>query len=220
VKSGAVGTRRYGDAQPVHLQEAAVVDTPLKPLARALDLFGGLVASVGPDQWSLPTPCDAWNVQQLVGHVLSGQRLFARVLAGEPMEAVVAETPDRSITDGGSDVVSAYRASAEDLLAAFGNPGALERVVTVPAGTVAGAVAVHLRTTEALVHGWDLARATGLRFDVPADLAEGELAFSRPMLDRIPPERRTFGPSRPVADDAPAIDRLAALLGRDPGAWT
>src|SRR5215213_2252499 len=68
VKSGAVGTRRYGDAQPVHLQEAAVVDTPLQPLARALDLFGGLVASVGPDQWSVPTPCDAWNVQQLVGH--------------------------------------------------------------------------------------------------------------------------------------------------------
>jgi len=196
-----------------------VVDTPLEPLARALDLFGGLVAAVGPDQWFLSTPCDAWNVEQLVGHVVSGQRLFARVLAGEPIEAVKAQTRDCPITDGGSDVVSAYRASAEHLLAAFGNPGALERIVTVPAGTVPGAVAVHLRTTEALVHGWDLARATGPRFDVPPDLAEGELAFSGPMLDRIPPERRPFGPSRPVGDDAPAIDRLAALLGRDPGAW-
>jgi len=197
-----------------------VVDTPLEPLAGALDLFGRLVAAVGPDQWSLPTPCDAWNVEQLVGHVVSGQRLFARVLAGEPLDAVVAEARDRPITEGGSDAVSAYRASAEDLLAAFGKPGVLERIVTVPAGTVPGAVAVHLRTTEALVHGWDLARATGLRFDVPGDLAEGELAFSRPMLDRIPPERRTFGPSRPVRDDAPPIDRLAALLGRDPAAWT
>jgi uncharacterized protein (TIGR03086 family) len=196
-----------------------VADTPLKPLARALDLFGGLVAAVGPDQWFLPTPCDAWNVQQLVGHVVSGQRLFARVLVGEPIEAVTTEMRDRSITDGGSDALSAFQASAEELLAAFGNPGALERIVTVPAGTVPGAVAVHLRTTEALVHGWDLARATGLRLDVPADLAESELAFSRPMLDRIPPERRPFGPSRPVGDDAPAIDRLAALLGRDPGAW-
>src|SRR4051794_18445543 len=125
----------------------------------------------------------------------------ARVGAGGP---AAAELP------------AAYQASAADLLEAFNQPGALEQVVTVPAGTVPGAVAVHLRTTEALVHGWDLARATGLPFDVPADLAEGEIAFTRPMLDRIPPERRPFAPSRPVDDEAPAIDRLAALLGRDP----
>jgi uncharacterized protein (TIGR03086 family) len=195
-----------------------VVGTPLEPLSRALDLFGQLVAGVRPEQWSLPTPCDAWNVQQLVGHVVSGQRLVARVLRGEPFEAAMAEAREPSIDLLGNDAVAAYRASAEDLLAAFGEPGALERVVTVPAGTVPGAVAVHLRTTEALVHGWDLAWATGLAFGVPAELAESELAFTRPMLERIPPERRSFAPARPVGEDAPTIDRLVALLGRDPTA--
>ena len=193
-----------------------MVGTPLDPLAKALGLFGDLVGAVGPEQWSLPTPCEAWNVQQLVGHVVSGQQLLARVLRGEPFESAAAGTRDPSQTLVRDDAAAAFRTSAEDLLAAFGEPGALERVVTVPAGTVPGAVAVHLRTTEALVHGWDLARATGLPFDVPADLAEGELAFSRPMLERIPPERRSFAPARPVPDAAPAIDRLAALLGRDP----
>ena len=70
--------------------------------------------------------------------------------------------------------------------------------------------------TELLVHGWDLSRATGLPFPVPDDLAEGELAFSRPMLERVPAGRRSFAPAQPVGEDAPAIDRLVALLGRSP----
>jgi uncharacterized protein (TIGR03086 family) len=195
-------------------QEATVVGTPLESLTNALGLFGRLVAGVGPEQWSLPTPCEDWNVQQLVGHVVSGQRLLARVLRGEPAEEPSSQATGPATGDRSHDLVAEYRASAEELLAALAEPDALGRVVTVPAGTVPGAVAVHLRTTEALVHGWDLARATGLRFDVPDELAEAELAFSRPMLERIPPERRRFAPAQPVADDAPAIDRLAALLGR------
>ena len=191
-----------------------MVGTPLEPLSRALDLFGRLVAEVRPEHWSQPTPCEAWDVQQLVDHVVSGQRLAAAVLRGEPFEAAKAHAGDPSVD--ADDRVAAYRTSAEDLLAAFGRPGALDRIVTVPAGTLPGAVVVHLRTTEALVHGWDLSRATGLPFPVPDDLAEGELAFSRPMLERVPAGRRSFAPAQPVGEDAPAIDRLVALLGRSP----
>ena len=90
-------------------------------------------------------------------------------------------------------------------------------MVTVPAGTVPGAVALHLRLTELLVHGWDLARATCQpTTGLPVDLAEQELAFSQVQLGRIPPDRSPFAPPEPVADDAPAVDRLAALLGRNP----
>jgi uncharacterized protein (TIGR03086 family) len=71
-----------------------------------------------------------------------------------------------------------------------------------------------VRTVETLVHGWDLARATGRPTPFPDELVEAELAFSRDLLERIPEGRQPFAPSRPVADDAPAIDRLAALLGR------
>jgi uncharacterized protein (TIGR03086 family) len=200
-------------------QEVAVVDTPLEPLSGALDLFGRLVAKVGPEHWTRPTPCEAWDVQQLVDHVVSGQRQAAAVVRGEPFDAQKSQPGGPPID--ADDRVAAYRASADDLLAAFGQPGALERVVTVPAGTLPGAVVAHLRTTEALVHGWDLSQATGLPFPVPEDLAEGELAFSRPMLERIPPGRRqSFAPAQRVPENAPAIDRLAALLGRSPGAAT
>lgn len=76
-----------------------------------------------------------------------------------------------------------------------------------------------LRITELLVHGWDLARATGQPARFPDGLAQQELAFSRGALSAIPPERTPFAPSRPAGPDAPAIDQLAALLGRstEPG---
>ena len=101
------------------------------------------------------------------------------------------------------------------MLGAFREPGALDRIVTVPFGTVPGMVALHLRITEFLVHGWDLARATGQPVIAPDDLAAQELAFSRSMLAKIPPDRRPFAPPQPVAGLAPAIDQLAACLGRD-----
>lgn len=101
------------------------------------------------------------------------------------------------------------------LQAAFAQPGVLEKVVTVPIGAVPGVVALHLRIAESLVHGWDLAQATGQPTDgLPDDLAEQELEFSRRRLPDLPPDRRPFAPVQPVSDDAPALDRLVALLGR------
>jgi uncharacterized protein (TIGR03086 family) len=99
-------------------------------------------------------------------------------------------------------------------VAAFRQPGALGRTVEVPFGTVPGAVAVHLRLTEVLVHGWDLAQATGQALAFPENLAEQELAFSRDALGALPPGRSPFAPPTPAPDTAPAIDRLAACLGR------
>jgi hypothetical protein len=65
------------------------------------------------------------------------------------------------------------------------------------------------------VHSWDLARATGQpTTGLPEDLAEQELSFSRVQLEKLPPGRSPFAPPQPVQQGAPAIDRLAGLLGR------
>jgi len=91
----------------------------------------------------------------------------------------------------------------------------LERVFQAPIGPAPGAVLLHLRITELLVHGWDLARATGQPAHLPDDLAEEELAFARGLsAPDVPRSGHPFGPAQGVADDAPTIDRLAAYLGR------
>lgn len=179
-------------------------------LSLALDFTGQLIAGVREEQWAGPTPCPDWTVHDLVKHIIGGNSLFTGALRGgeQPPAPPGAGLP-------GAGLPAAYRDSAAGLLAAFTEPGALDRIVTVPFGTVPGIVALHLRITELLVHGWDLARATGQPATAPEGLAEQELAFSRSKLADIPPERRPFAPPQPADDLAPAIDQLAACLGRD-----
>lgn len=185
-------------------------DSPLQQLSRSLDALGQLVQGIRDEQWDDPTPCTQWSVRDLVSHLVAGNRLFTAVL----LDGVPPDVPgDGQVTR--DELRTAHRESAEALLAAFASPGVMDRVVTVPFGTVPGRAALHLRLVEALVHGWDLAHATGQspRFD--DELAEQELEFTRERLADVPPERSPFGPPQAVSDDRPALDRLAACLGRD-----
>lgn len=184
-------------------------DSPLDQLVAALAAAEHVIGGVRPDQWAAATPCSEWTARDLIAHLVGGNHLFANALRGEELAAPAS-------SDG--DPLVAYQDSASALRTAFGEPGALDRVITVPFGTVPGMVALHLRIIEALVHGWDLARATGQPAAFPDDLAEQDLAFTRDKLADIPPGHSPFGPPQPVDDDAPAIDRLVACLGRDPRA--
>jgi uncharacterized protein (TIGR03086 family) len=184
---------------------------PVDRLATALEGTERLVAAVRDEQWAAPTPCAEWDVRALVGHLVGGNRMFARILDGE---ALADARPAQGTDVLGNDPVAAYQSAADLVVAAFGRPGVLDQVVAVPFGSVPGIVALHLRITEVLVHGWDLARATGQEARFPDDLVEQELEFSRGALPKVPPARSPFAPPQPAPDDAPPIDRLAACLGR------
>lgn len=173
-------------------------------LALALGATEAVLDGIAAEQWMLPSPCTEWSVRDLADHLVTGNDRFTAALGGPSAATPVA----------GSEVPEAYRRSARRLLDAFGQPGVLDKLVDVPFGTVPGGVALQLRITEVLVHGWDLAQATGQPPRFPEDLAEQALTFSQAMLSKVPAGRQPFAPPQPVADDAPAIDRLAACLGR------
>ncbi|MGH3272980.1 MAG: TIGR03086 family metal-binding protein, partial [Streptosporangiaceae bacterium] len=146
---------------------------PAGELALALDVTGGLIAAIGDDrQWELPTPCPGWTVAEMVTHLADGNYVFVAVLHGTPLEQ--ARSAAEAVAPG-DDLVARYRDSGTKLVAAFSQPGILEQVVTIPPGTMPGIGALHIRTVEALVHGWDLAQATGRSAPFPDDLAEQEL---------------------------------------------
>jgi uncharacterized protein (TIGR03086 family) len=170
----------------------------------SLEVTGSTIDAIAEDQWELPTPCTEWTVRQVAEHLIGGNDLFTRALGGDAP----------AVPPTGRALPEAYHESAVRLLAAFRQPGVMDSVVQVPFGSVPGAVALGLRVTEILVHGWDLAQATGQAPSFPEDAAEHALAFTAPMLERIPPERQPFGPPQPVDPGAPAIDRLASCLGR------
>lgn len=187
--------------------------TSIDGLATVLGTVGELVDSVEPGQWNASTPCPAWTVRDLVGHLVLGHHLFTGLLRGE------ATTAPGSLDPASGDVlgdapVAAYRAAGDGLLTAFRQPGAMERIVRAPAGDVPGVVAVHLRVVEELVHGWDLARATGRTVRFPDEIVEPALGFTRSALADLPTDRSPFAPPQPVPEHARPLDRLAALLGR------
>lgn len=178
----------------------------IENLGRSLAAVGDLIAKVQADEWSAPTPCTDWTVSRLVHHLIGMNRVFSALLAGDP--------PPRRDTDRVEDEpLTAYRMSAATLQAAFAKPGVLERTFHGPLGAATGAERLQIRLYDLLAHGWDLAQATGQPAVLPDDVAEQALAFVRTQLtEQARPGR--FGPAQVVADHAPAIERLVALLGR------
>jgi uncharacterized protein (TIGR03086 family) len=178
----------------------------LDDLEQSLAEAGRLVEALRDDQWDAPTPCSGWNVRDVVRHVTAGNAFFAHAIAGEQSPS---EGPGRVADDA-----AAYARSVELLVTAASAAEALDQLVSVPFGVVPAPVAVQMRVVEALVHGWDLARATGQATTFADDLVDRTDTFTRQLLERVPPGRSPFSPSVPAADDAPPLDRLAALLGR------
>jgi uncharacterized protein (TIGR03086 family) len=184
-------------------------------LTLALEATGDLIAGVRSDQWSARTPCSDWDVRALSNHLVFGMRRYIGILRGDPPLPIDDLPRLRAVDQLGDDPVRAYREAGSGLLAAADQPDLLGKTFTIPLGTVPGAIALHILTTEILVHGWDVARATGQPARLPESVAERELAFTRRQLPPDAPRSSpAFGPAQRVADDAPAIDRLAGYLGR------
>jgi uncharacterized protein (TIGR03086 family) len=185
-------------------------------LNRVLDAYAHLLEGVRPDQWANPTPCASWDVRRLVDHVTTGTRVFAAVANGErpegmeglqQLQALVVPAPD-------DDPVTSYLDSARQLREAFSRPDFPDGTYPTPAGERGGEFLIQMGLIETLIHGWDLAHATGQIAAFPEAIVEQTLATARVSLAGHPRDNRGFGVEQPAPEDAPAIDRLAAFLGR------
>jgi uncharacterized protein (TIGR03086 family) len=179
---------------------------PTYALGLILDGYADLVAGVTPAQWSAPTPCENWDVRTLVNHVVMGQHVFIAALQDQPRPDVAADYL-------GDDPLGSFQGASQALLTAFDLDGVMSKTIKVPFGEIPGFGAMHLRSIEGLVHGWDLAKATGQPLRFPEELTAAELAFAQAAIGAVPREGR-FADEQPVASDAPALEQLAALLGR------
>jgi uncharacterized protein (TIGR03086 family) len=172
-------------------------------------------ARVTADQYDRPTACTEWNVRDVLNHVVS-TLVLGKALLGDippaPGTGGPGALPELDLI--GDDPLDAYRKAAAELLVAAGGD-ALARNHTTPLGEMPGFVLGGFTTLDIAVHGWDLAKATGQDATLETGMAETMLAFAQQTLSddmRAP----RIGPALPVADDAPATDRLVAFLGRMP----
>lgn len=187
----------------------------------ASGLFGQKLAEVQLDQWGLPTPCSEWDVRQLANHMVGGNLSYIRLLGGATSaEFLRARDADVLGTDPGSAYARSVRACAE----AFAQPGVLSRVLDYPLGRVTGQQALAIRTTDSLIHTWDLARAIG----TDDTLDSGLVSWVSESLDEIyaglaetPTAAETTNqffaaPAGMLSHDASQQDRLLHRMGRRP----
>lgn len=125
---------------------------------RSVEGWTARVGAVGPDQWSLPTPCGGWDVRALVNHVVGEDAWTEPLVHG----ATIEEVGDR--LDGdllGEDPRAAARDAADRATRAVGAELPSRGQVHLSYGAEDMAEYVAQLTADHLIHGWDLAVATG-----------------------------------------------------------
>lgn len=171
------------------------------------------VAKIGPDDWSLPTPCEQWTTRDVLNHVVSDNLWVVELVQGRRIEEV-GDALDGDVL--GDDPLRAYEQSAGAADAAFSAPGALDAPCHVSYGPISGSEFAAHRFVDVLIHGWDLAVATGQNATLPTELVQGCWEVIAPQADALR-ESGLFGNEVEVPDDADSQTRLLALLGRE---WT
>ena len=166
-------------------------------MVRAADLATSVVRGVRPDQLTLPTPCADWDVRALLDHL-----------------SYVAILGNRSATPASID----FCVLAEQLTESWADPGAWEGTMVFGAAELPAPLAAELTMGDLVLHGWDLATATGREFKCDDELAAAVEAGCRSTAE-LARTMGLFGPELAVPPDASPLDRALAVSGRDPS-WS
>ncbi|HEX3548555.1 MAG TPA: TIGR03086 family metal-binding protein [Mycobacterium sp.] len=174
-----------------------------------------VLTNVTDDALNGPTPCEKLRLRDLIVHV--GGLALAFTAAARKEFGELTDTPPVEGVPLDEDWRTAYPARLAELAKAWRDPAAWRGMsraggVDLP-GEVAGVVAL----TEVVIHGWDVARASGQDYVIDPTSMDAVLPHVTAIAAEGPVEG-LFGPAVPVVDGAPAPDRAVALTGRDP-AW-
>jgi uncharacterized protein (TIGR03086 family) len=174
-----------------------------------------VIAGVRDDQLTDPTPCDGTSVAAMLDHFVGLTVAFRLGAEKSPMEGAPSADADHLPADWRERLP----AQLDALVAAWDQPEAWDGTTEVGGVRMPAAAMGVVAANEVLVHGWDLAVATGQPYAVDPLTAEACLEFNKGFAVGAPEARDAmYGPVVPVADGAPLFDRLLGATGRDP-AW-
>jgi len=168
--------------------------------------------AVTPDQMSGPTPSTGWDVRALTNHLVLWTAYTFELRAHS--EPVPEEWQQRDFT-AEPDWAEAYAAQLDRALAAWADPAVWQSEVktgdsSMPATAVAGLILLEL-----VLHGWELAVATGQEFRVPGSVDAAVLGLVEEYAEMYR-QYDGFAEPLPIAADTAMFERALALSGRDP----
>ncbi|MEU9017515.1 TIGR03086 family metal-binding protein [Actinomadura sp. NPDC048394] len=174
----------------------------------ACDRMIDVLAGVSDDRLDDGTPCTEYTVRDLILHVDTVSAGFAGLAREELPESGGA-------TGLGDDWHKRVAEHVRALGEAWADPAAWEGETETGGTTLSNELWGKIAFTEIVVHGWDLATATGRPFALPDDTLRACLDH---VVDFVPkaPVPTLWDPAVPVPDDAPLLHRVLGVTGRDP----
>jgi uncharacterized protein (TIGR03086 family) len=179
-----------------------------------------VVANIGDEQLASPTPCPNYTLGDLLDHLNGLSQAFTNAASKTlPEGGTGAPAGDATMLEHDWRARIPQRLAA--LAEAWREPAAWEGMTQAGGFDMPGQIAGLVALNEVIVHGWDIARASGQSYEAEPDHVEAciETMAPQPGEERPVGDDVTFGRPVEVPVDAPPLDRLIAVLGRDPS-WT
>ena len=167
-----------------------------------------------------PTPCEGWNLADLLGHMTVQHRGFAAAARGDG-----ADMRHWEFARAGADAVQQYLAASEDVIAAFAKlDDSLDAVFDLPEFQIdpprfPARLGIGFHFIDYVVHAWDVAVTLGIDFELRPELEQDALRITLavPDGDNRTIEGAAFIPALEIPEDASTLDRVLLHLGRTPG---
>lgn len=184
-------------------------DDPRSAYATVTSAIRSLMDSVAEGCLGNETPCPEFSVKELLEHIVLVQRRCATVGRGEHWSTIEQEAQ-------ASGWAESFGEASHQVMEAWTDEAKLLQMFEVPWGAMPGVGILTAYTGELAVHGWDLAQATGLDFEIDDTVLGNALMGAK----FIPAEGRDdpmmpFGPVVDPGPDASNLLQLAGWMGRD-----
>jgi len=165
------------------------------------------------EAWRAPTPCEGWDVRALVNHVVNEDLWTVPLMDGATVDEVGRRFDGDLL---GDDPLTIARSACDTAMMAAASGIVAGRTVHLSFGeTPADEYALQL-AADHIIHGWDLAAATGGDRSIDPELVEACSAWFAEREDAY----RSAGAigDRPPGDggDDDPQSRLLRAFGRDP----
>jgi len=186
----------------------------LEPATKQL---GALVRAVPDDALGDPTPSD-FSIGALLDHIGGFARAFTAAADKDVNTGETDVPPPPDANNLAADWRESIPAALDALAVSWNDPASWEGMTRIAGMDMPGKAVGVIALDETIMHGWDLARATGQPFDADDELLDALTDFlaemSAPEMDVA--REGLFGPVVAVPPDAPPLHRALGLAGRDP----
>ncbi len=186
-------------------------------MSQSIDVAVAAIRGADPARFGDPSPCAEYTVRQVVSHLAFGLLLAEYAGRRKAWEEGWSESDLAPYLVGVPEAQWADKAAAqaEATRRAWTDPAAWDGETTFGGGAMPAAAVGSMMTAEFVVHGWDVAAATGQTLVVGDGTARAVLAVVEQYAEMFR-EFAGFADPLPVDDGAPPLERALRLSGRDP----